>query len=119
MLEKQQLVDVGRWSGFVGIITLISGILSCITIVGIIPGVVAIILGLKLRNVKRFAEEAASSLDEMSQTSRLNLMLSDLSGYFKIQGILIIIGLVLAVIGIIVAIAAGIFFSNLNYNYYF
>ena len=119
MLEKQQLVDVGRWSGFVGIITIISGILSCISIVGIIPGVIAIILGLKLRNVKRFAEEAAASQDEMSQASRLNLMISDLSGYFKIQGIMIIIGLVLAVIGIIIAIAAGAFFYNLSDNFYF
>ena len=94
---------------FVGIITLISGILSCITIVGIIPVWLPSYSALKLRNVKRFAEEA-SSLDEMSQTSRLNLML-DLSGYFKIQGILIIIGLVLAVIGIIVAIVANFLFQ--------
>lgn len=120
MLEKQQMSDMGKWSGFVGIITIISGVLSCISIVGIIPGVIAIILGLKLRNAKRFADEAIASMDDMSQVSRLNLLVSELSSYFKIQGIMIIIGLALSVIGVIIAIAAGaFFFSNFPDTYYY
>lgn len=90
----------------------IGGILSCISIVGIIPGIVAIILGLKLRSVKSYADQVAADPDDASQASRINLMINDLSSYFKIQGILMIIGLVLAVIGII-AILSSAFFSYL------
>lgn len=109
MLDRQQITDMGKWAGFVGIFTLIGGILSCISIVGIIPGVIAIILGLKLRNVKQYAEEAAAGFDEESQINRLNFMVSDLAGYFKIQGILMIIGIALAVVGIVIMIAVFAF----------
>jgi hypothetical protein len=119
MLDKQQISDMGRWSGFVGIVTLISGIISCITIVGIIPGVVAIIIGLKLRSVKSYADQIVAYQDEESQVSRLNLMMTDLSTYFKIQGILMIIGLALVVIGILIAIAAAAFsFTAFNMFYW-
>jgi len=33
MFDKHQVADLGRWAGFVGIVTLIGGILSCISIV--------------------------------------------------------------------------------------
>lgn len=113
MFDKHQVADLGRWAGFVGIVTLIGGILSCISIVGIIPGIVAIILGLKLRSVKSYADQVVADPDDASQASRINLMINDLSSYFKIQGILMIIGLVLAVIGIIIAILSSAFFSYL------
>lgn len=119
MVDKQQVSDMGRWSGFVGIITLIGGIISCITIVGIIPGVVAIILGLKLRSVKSFADQLVADQDVETQAGRLNLMITDLASYFKIQGILIIIGLAFAVLGILISIAVAIFsFSAYNTFYW-
>lgn len=119
MLNKKQVSDMGKWSGFVGMFTLVSGIISCITIVGIIPGVVAIILGLKLRSVKSYADQVIADQDEEAQLNRLNLMITDLSTYFKIQGILMIIGLAFAVIGILIAIAAAVFsFTAFNSFYY-
>jgi hypothetical protein len=118
VLENQQLRDMSKWAGFVGIMTIISGVLGCLTIAGIIPGIISIILGLKLRSAKKYADELAADPNETTQSGKLNLMISDLSGYFKIQGILIIVGLVLAVVGIIIAIAAGAFFAANAYNYY-
>ena len=119
MLDKHQISDLGKWSGFVGIVTLICGIISCITIVGIIPGVVAIIIGLKLRSVKSYADQLVSDQDGESQFNRLNLMMTDLSSYFKIQGIMMIIGLAIAAIGILIAIAAAVFsFTAYNMFYY-
>ncbi|HHY82830.1 MAG TPA: hypothetical protein GX505_09155 [Clostridiales bacterium] len=120
MLDRNQLTDMGKWAGFLGIISIIGGVISCISIIGIIPGIISIILGLKLRDVKRFSDDAANSPDEMTQAGRLNLMVSDLGAYFKIQGIIIIIALVLAVIGIIVSLLwLPYFFSNLFNNYYY
>lgn len=116
MLEKQQLNDMSKWAGFVGIMTIISGVLACISIAGIIPGVISIILGLKLRSAKKYADELAVDPDQTTQSGKLNLLLADLSGYFKIQGILIIIGLVLAVVGIFAAIAfASMLASSASY----
>jgi hypothetical protein len=109
---------MSKWAGFVGIMTIISGVLGCLTIAGIIPGIISIILGLKLRSAKNYADQLAADPNETTQSGKLNLMISDLSGYFKIQGILIIVGLVLAVVGIIIAIAAVAFFATNSYNYY-
>lgn len=119
MLEKQQLNDMSRWAGFVGIMTIIGGVIGCLSIAGIIPGVISIILGLKLRSAKKYADELVVNPDQAAQFGKLNLLLSDLSGYFKIQGILIIIGLSLAVIGIILAVALGSFLSSAVSSYSF
>ncbi|HHU77891.1 MAG: DUF5362 family protein [Caldicoprobacterales bacterium] len=118
MLNKQELSDMGKWAGFLGIINIIGGVLGCISIVGLIPGIIAIILGLKLRGAKRYADEAVAAPDGVTETSRLNLMISDLSAFFKIQGILIIISLVLSIIGVILFATAGYhFYSNMPYYY--
>jgi hypothetical protein len=46
-------------------------------------------------------------------------MITDLASYFKIQGILIIIGLAFAVLGILISIAVAIFsFSAYNTFYW-
>jgi len=121
MLEKYQLTDMGKWANFVGIVFIVTGILNCISLVGIIPGIIFIFLGLKLRGVKRYSEEAAASSDEASQAGSLNMMVSELSSFFKIQGIFIIIALVLTVLAILffVAVLLPLFMSAINNPYYF
>lgn len=104
MLDKYQLSDMGKWVNFIGIVNIIAGIINCITIVGIIPGILCIILGMKLRGVKRYSDEIVVSVDDTAQMGSLNLMVSELSSFFKINGILIIIGLVLSVIGLIIGL---------------
>lgn len=115
MVEREQLQQLSKWAGFVGIMTIISGALSAIGglfmfIVGAIPGVITIILGLKLRGAKRYADEllACSTEDE----TRINLLFMNLNTYFKIQGILIIVVLVFAIISFIMAILGSFAFMN-------
>jgi hypothetical protein len=105
MYNQESLKKLASWTGFVGIITLILGILQAITIVGIIPGVLCIILGVKLMGAK----SSARALGAGDQTpEHLNKMITDLGTYFQINGILIILSLILGVVGIIVGIIVGI-----------
>lgn len=110
MVERGQLQQMSKWAGFLGIMTIISGTISALSgllffIVGAIPGVITIILGLKLRAAKRYADEllAAPTEDE----TRINLLFMNLNTYFKIQGILIIVGFVLAILSIVLVVFLG------------
>ena len=119
MLDKEQLKQMSTWTGFVGIMTIIGGVLSCISIVGIIPGIISIILGLKLRSAKKYSDEIIANPDDSMQAGKVNLLMSDLTVYFKVQGILIIVGFVFAVIAIIFSISMGAFaFSQFSNSYY-
>jgi hypothetical protein len=120
-LLKQKLKQLATWTGWVGWVTVIGGVLSAIGglfafIVGAIPGIIALIMGLKLLSAKKHAEMVVLSA-EPNETENL-AMISELTGYFKIQGILIIIGLALTVVGIIVGLIGAFSFANyLNFNY--
>jgi len=111
VLNKEQLKQLSTWAGFVGIMTIISGVLSCISVIAIIPGVISIILGLKLRTAKRYSDEIIESVD-VNQESRINLLVSELATYFKIQGILMIISIILIVLGVVAMVTFG--FSAMN-----
>ena len=112
IVNKETLKQLSAWMGFVGIMTIIAGVFSAIAglfafIIGAVPGVITIILGIKLRNAKLNADTMiAAAVDELDIT-QFNLFTANLNTYFKIQGILIIIGLVFAVIGIVIGIIAG------------
>lgn len=114
MVGREYLEQMSKWAGFVGIMTIIFGALSALAgvfafLVGAIPGIITIILGVKLRNAKKYADELlASGQDE----ARMNLLLANLNSYFKIQGILIIVVLVLSVLGMFTGMFAG--FALLN-----
>lgn len=116
--DRGQLETLSKWSGFVGIMTIIMGALTCLGGIGtfgisLIPGIIQIILGVKLRNAK-------TSIDRYlaGDAREVNSIFENLGSYMKMQGILMIVGLVIAVIGIIVAIIGGIaLFSQFN-SYY-
>lgn len=97
--DKHLLDTLSKWTNFVGIITIIVGILSCITIFGIVPGVISIILGLKLRNAKNSID-----LYLRGQSQEINNIIENLGAYFKIQGIYIIVSLALSIIGLIIGL---------------
>ena len=118
MLDKNQLRQLSTWSGLIGIFTIISGILSCLSIIGIIPGVISIVLGIKLRNAKNRADEIVAEINSTDEIARLNLLISDLTTYFKIQGILIIVSLVMVVLGVLGFIGMGAFFYDAVGTYY-
>jgi len=111
--DTSSLQTLSKWSGFVGIMTIISGVLACLSIVGIIPGVITIILGVKLRGAK-------NSIDSYlrGNNNELNGIFENLGNYFKIQGILIIVSLVLGLLGLIFFIVIAIAgFSSMGYYY--
>lgn len=102
MISEQNLREMSIWAGFLGIIMIISGVLSAIAglfmfVVGAIPGIITIILGLKLRQAKQYADEMLQANNQEA----INSLVASLSSFFKIQGILIIVIFVLAVISML------------------
>ena len=113
MLDWTNIKSLGSWAGFLGTLSIIGGVLFCITIVGVLQGVFMILLGIKLRNARKHSAELAATQDPAADTGRLNMLLYELGGFFKLNGILIIIALVLGVVGVVVTIATGSFISSL------
>jgi len=117
MIERYQLRELSKWAGFVGVMTIIFGAISAICglfafIIGAIPGIIMIVLGVKLRNAKKCADELlAAGTDGNSGT--VNMLFINLNNYFKIQGVLIIIYLVLMVLGALSGALAGFAFMNM------
>lgn len=116
--DRSLLENISKWSGFLGIITIISGALSCLGAIGtlgisLIPGIIQIILGVKLRNTKTSVNRYLAG-----DGREINGIFENLGSYLKLQGILIIVSLVLAVIGIIIVIVGGFaIWSQIN-SYY-
>ncbi len=112
-MDREKLQQLSAWMGFVGIITIIGGALSALAgvfafVVGAIPGIITIILGLKLRNAKQHADAMLlESMDEALPGS-FNLFIANLNTYFKIQGILIILSMVMAVLAALIGVLGGL-----------
>ena len=75
MFDRESLAKLGKWAGFVGVITLIMGILQVLTILGIISGVITIILEVKLLGAKSSAKAIAAYSGEIP-AEQLNKMIS-------------------------------------------
>lgn len=111
MIKAEYLKQLSKWAGFVGLMNIILGAVSAIGglfvfVVGAIPGIITIILGVKLRQAKKYADEMlASSQDD----DKMNMMIMQMNTYFMIQGILLIILLTLAVLGLLSGLFAGYF----------
>jgi len=109
--------QLSAWMGFVGIITIIGGVLSALAgvfafVVGAIPGIIAIVLGVKLRNAKQYAEALLMEQDTELYSGNFNMFVENLNIYFKIQGVLIIISLAMGLLGIIISMIAGFAFYS-------
>ena len=99
--NRYTLESLKKWLGFVGIMTIISGVFVCISAIGtfgisLIPGIITIILGVKLLNAKKSIENFL-----MGHDGEMNNIFDNLTSYFKIQGILMIISLVFMVLMIV------------------
>lgn len=95
---KQTAASMSGWLKFLGIINIIWGAFSAISIVGIIFAWLPIWLGVVLLQAASSATHANLSNDP----NDLAEMMSKLRMYFIIQGVLIIVGMAAVVIGIIV-----------------
>lgn len=105
MLDNSTLAKFAKWSGFLGVWTIILGVLQALTIVGIPAAIIMIILGVKLLGAKSAANQLAVS-PEGDAPMHINKLIGDLKTYFQINGVLIIIGLVLLVLILIAFIVA-------------
>lgn len=110
MVNREYLQQLSKWAGLVGILNIIFGAFSAICglfafIVGAIPGIIMIVLGVKLRNAKKYADEMLSMEEN---ESKINMVLMSLNSYFMIQGVLLIIALVFSVLGILGGFLAGL-----------
>jgi len=114
-MEREKLQQLSAWMGFVGIITIIGGVLTAIAgvfalIVGAIPGIITIVLGVKLRSAKKHADAMLLESTGEALPDSFNLFIANLNTYFKIQGVLIIISMAMAVLGALFGVFAGFAF---------
>jgi len=93
-VSYQTLKDLSYWTGFVGIWSIIIGVVGIISIGGIISGILALIMGMKLRRTKMDLESYINSNNEQALQSALD----NLKSYFKIAGVMIIITLIMVII---------------------
>lgn len=95
--------NMTRDMNFVGIMTIIGGALSCLTIIGAILGIPVIISGMRLRE----AAAAFTSYQSSNDAGTLMNGFERQGRFFFIQKVLAIIGLVIG--GIYLIIILGVF----------
>ncbi len=107
-LRQQQIVDSVKglkgWLKFLGILSIIGGILYALTLVGIIFAWLPIWLGVILNQAGSKAAEYAERGDNAS----LAALLEKLKTYFTITGILVIISFALGIIITILGLILGL-----------
>ena len=94
---------------FVGLFTILYGILNCITIIGAIIGIPLIFMGIRLR-------ESADHYDYFNSTGDMQALQNAIDKqykYFNIQKILIIVSLIFLVL---YAFAVFSFFSMIDFS---
>jgi hypothetical protein len=84
---------------FVGIVTIIGGAISCLSIIGAVIGVPVIFGGIRLKDSAATFASYAGSADASHLRSALELQ----GRYFRIQKILMIVGIALAGLYILLA----------------
>lgn len=112
MTLREELKQFSKWAGFMAILTIIGGGLQALSgvfffVIGAIPGIIMVIVGIKLWNAKKQADEIVE-FDGAGHEEKIQLLINNLTTYFKIQGILFIIGIALFIIMFIVALAGGL-----------
>ncbi len=104
------------WMKFLGIVMIISGALSALSIVGIVFAWLPIWMGVLLTQAAGYAEKFANLKD----ANALKTMLSKLRVFFLIQGIVLIVSIVITVLVIVFYIIFGIAMLGIigqNYSY--
>jgi Trk-type K+ transport system membrane component len=114
MEMQAHLNSIAKWGKFLGYLYIIFGAIDAILglfafIIGAIPGVIMIFLGIFLLRTGKEAENLLQEYDERPLTEMLN----NIAKYFKVMGILMIIGIVFAIIAIILAFTGAFFMEDL------
>jgi hypothetical protein len=119
--DGMMLSQLSSWIGFVGIMMIIGGVISAISglfafVIGAIPGIITLILGLKLRTAKKHADAMLADHSTSLSSANFGMFVDSLRSFFKIMGILIIIALVLSLLGIIFGVVASFMMPNIIEN---
>ena len=100
------LSDAAGWMRLIGTMGIVYGVMIGLTIVGLIIAWLPIWMGVLLRRAANDANAASAGGDEMMAISSLK----SLNTIFKVQGVLVLIGLLwlaVSIIGVILLVAAG------------
>ena len=92
------------WLKLIGIVSIVSGALTALSIVGIIFAWLPIWMGVLLIQ----AASSASNAQNVDNQQELVTMLEKFRLYFIIQGILVIVGLAITVLAIIAVLILGL-----------
>jgi hypothetical protein len=96
----QPLYRANGWIKFVGVMSIIVGALSVLSISGIIIAWLPIWMGIILVSTSNLLDKSSRSHDEQALSESFEKM----GKYFKLSGIFIIVMIILSIIGIIAAI---------------
>ncbi len=112
-VSRENLEAFCRWTGLIGIFTIIAGATGAVLglfalIIGAIPGIIAVLMGLKLRRTQAHAQRLLYGSGQRDQ-EELNHMIISLISYFKIQGMLLIIILAVIIISFITGFLGFLF----------
>ena len=94
---KTTAQNMSGWMKLLGIITIISGVLSVLSIVGIIVAWIPIWLGILLIQ----SASRANSAGSLNKPEELLVMLDKLRLYFVVHGIMLVVILAASIIGIV------------------
>jgi len=105
------LSDAAGWMKLIGTLGIIYGVLMGLTIIGLIVAWLPIWMGILLRGAAVEAQAAYASGDEAAAVTAT----SKLQTIFKVQGVIVLIGLILWAVMILVVMIAA-FTSGLQSN---
>ena len=91
------------WMKFLGVMGIIAGILNCLTVVGALVGWLPIWLGVILMR----AANAVTAAQISGNIADMEESLDRVGFYFKLQGILILVGLIFYALLIVLVILGG------------
>lgn len=97
---SNNLPNMSKYMSFIGLLSMIGGVLYCLTIIGAIIGVPYFIMGKRLRE----SAEAFSGYNTSSSATDLETAIDKQTRAFFIMYVLAIIGLVLMAIYLVVVI---------------
>ena len=109
--KLQALVQYKRltgWATFMGVFAVVKGLVLCLGIVTAIIGVPLIIAGLRLTG----AVDSMKEFSYANDVNKLSDMVDKLNTYFRIYGILTLIGLLVGFISLIALITYSIYSGN-------
>ncbi len=113
MNEKifEELNKASGWMKFIGILSIIAGALTALSIAGIIIAWLPIWMGVVLYQAGNLASSAFLSKDE----NKFLEAISKIRLYFIIAGITLIVGIAFSLIAILIVLITGAFIGLLGY----